>query len=74
MSVLDLFIADYEDRRTYLLKQIELMEARKLHTGEKSEQGQWANTTEQSLAHAKKDLAEIERLLKEAKTPLGSQD
>jgi hypothetical protein len=43
------------------------MEARKLHTGEKSEAGQWANTTGQSLAHAKKDLAEIERLLDEAK-------
>jgi hypothetical protein len=35
---------------------------------------QWANTTEQSLAHAKKDLAEIERLLNEAKTQLESQD
>ena len=70
MSVLDRFIADYEDRRKYLLKQIDLMEARKLHTGEKSEAGQWANTTEQSLAHAKKDLAEIERLLDEAKAQL----
>ena len=74
MSVLERFIVDYEDRRKYLLKQIELMEARKLHTGEKTEQGQWANTTEQSLAHAKKDLPEIERLLDEAKTQLGSQD
>ena len=34
---------------------------------QKTEQGQWANTTEQSLAHAKKELAEIERLLDEAK-------
>jgi hypothetical protein len=39
-----------------------------LHTGEKTEQGQWANTTEQSLAHAKKELEQIERLLSEAKT------
>ena len=74
MSVLERFIVDYEDRRKYLLKQIELMEARKLKKKKKTEQGQWANTTEQSLAHAKKDLAETERLLDEAKTQLGSQD
>jgi CTP-dependent riboflavin kinase len=55
-------------REAYLLKQIELMKARRLHTGEKTEQGQWANTTEQSLAHAKKELEQIERLLSEAKT------
>ena len=59
MSVLDRFIAAYEDRRKYLLKQIELMEARKLHTGEKTEQGQWANTTEQSLSHAKRILQRL---------------
>ena len=59
MSVLDRFITDYEEKRAYLLKQIELMKARRLHTGEKTEQGQWANTTEQSLRTPKRSLSRL---------------
>jgi hypothetical protein len=69
MSLWDPFIADYERRRKDLLKRIELMEARVRHT-EKSDLGRWITTTAESLKHAKADLAEIERLLKEAKTKL----
>ena len=69
MSLWDPFIADYERRRKDLLKQIELMEARVKHT-EKSDLGRWITTTAKSLKHAKADLEEIERLLKEAKTKL----
>ena len=68
MSLWDAFIDDYERRRKNLLKQIELMEAR-VHT-EKSDLGRWITTTAESLEHAKADLAEIERLLKEAKAKL----
>jgi hypothetical protein len=69
MSLWDAFIDDYERRRKNLLKQIELMEARIRHT-EKSDLGRWITTTAESLKHAKADLAEIERLLREAKTKL----
>ena len=69
MSLWDPFIADYERRRKDLLKQIELMKARVRHT-EKSDLGRWITTTAESLKHAKADLEEIERLLKEAKTKL----
>jgi hypothetical protein len=69
MSLWDAFIDDYERRRKNLLKQIELMEARIRHT-EKSELGRWITTTAESLEHAKADVAEIERLLKEAKAKL----
>jgi hypothetical protein len=69
MSQWDAFIDDYERRRKDLLKQIELMEARVWHT-EKSDLGRWITTTAESLEHAKADLAEIERLLKEAKAKL----
>ena len=69
MSLCDAFIDDYERRRKNLLKQIELMEARVRHT-EKSDLGRWITTTAESLEHAKADLAEIERLLKEAKAKL----
>jgi primosomal protein N'' len=69
MSLWDPFIADYERRWKDLLKQIELMEARVKHT-EKSDLGRWITTTAESLKHAKADLEEIERLLKEAKTKL----
>ena len=60
MSLWDAFIDDYERRRKDLLKQIELMEARLLHTG-KSELERWITTTADSLEQAKVDLAEIER-------------
>jgi hypothetical protein len=66
VSLWDAFIDDYERRRKNLLKQIELMEARLLHT-EKSELERWITTTSDSLEQAKVDLAEIERLLEEAK-------
>ena len=69
MSQWDAFIDDYERRRKDLLKQIELMEARVWHT-EKSDLGRWITRTTESLEHAKADLAEIERLLKEAKAKL----
>ena len=69
----DAFIDDYERRRKDLLKQIELMEARLLHTG-KSELERWITTTADSLEQAKVDLAEIERLLEEAKAKLRSED
>jgi hypothetical protein len=73
VSLWDAFIDDYERRRKNLLKQIELMEARLLHTG-KSELGRWITTTADSLEQAKADLAEIERLLEEAKAKLRSGD
>ncbi len=73
MSLWDAFIDDYERRRKNLLKQIERMEARLLHTGE-SEVGRWITTTADSLEQAKVDLAEIERLLEEAKAKLRSGD
>ena len=73
MSLWDAFIDDYERRRKDLLKQIELMEARLLHTG-KSELESWITTTADSLEQAKVDLAEIERLLEEAKAKLRSGD
>jgi|SoiMethySBSTD1v2_1073268.scaffolds.fasta_scaffold441278_2 hypothetical protein len=57
MSLWDAFIDDYERRRKDLLKQIELMEARLLHT-EKSELERWITTTAGSLEQAKVDLAE----------------
>jgi hypothetical protein len=57
MSLWDAFIDDYERRRKNLLKQIELMEARLLHTG-KSELERWITTTADSLEQAKVDLAE----------------
>jgi hypothetical protein len=69
MSLCDAFIDDYERRRKNLLKQIDLMEARVQQT-EKSDLGRWITTTAESLEHAKADLAEIERLLKEAKAKL----
>ena len=49
------------------------MEARLLRTGN-SELGRWITTTADSLGQAKKDLAEIERLLEEAKAKLRSED
>jgi hypothetical protein len=52
---------------------IQLMEARLLRTGN-SELGRWITTTADSLGQAKKDLAEIERLLEEAKAKLRSED
>ena len=52
---------------------IQLMEARLLSTGN-SELGRWITTTADSLGQAKKDLAEIERLLEEAKAKLRSED
>ena len=55
MSLWDAFIDDYERRRKNLLKQIELMEARLLHTG-KSELERWITTTADSLEQAKVDL------------------
>ena len=73
MSLWDAFIDDYERRRKDLLKQIELMEARLLHTG-KSELESWITTTADSLEQAKVDLAEIERLLEEARAKLRSGD
>ena len=73
MSLWDAFIDDYERRRKNLLKQIELMKARVRHT-EKSDLGRWITTTAESLEHAKADLAEIERLLEEAKAKLRSGD
>jgi hypothetical protein len=73
VSLWDAFIDDYERRRKNLLKQIELMEARLLHT-EKSELERWITTTSDSLEQAKVDLAEIERLLEEAKAKLRSGD
>ena len=69
MSIWDAFIDDYEHRRKNLLKRIQLMEARLLRTGN-SELGRWITTTADSLAQAKVDLAEIERLLEEAKAKL----
>ena len=73
MSLWDAFIDDYERRRKDLLKQIELMEARLLRTGN-SELGRWITTTADSLKRAKVDLTEIERLLEEAKAKLRSGD
>jgi hypothetical protein len=73
MSIWDAFIDDYERRRKDLLKQIELMEARLLHRGN-SELGRWITTTGDSLEQAKVDLAEIERLLEEARAKLRSGD
>jgi hypothetical protein len=73
MSLWDAFIDDYERRRKNLLKRIQLMEARLIHTGN-SELGRWITTTADSLEQAKVDLAEIERLLEEAKAKLRSGD
>ena len=73
MSLWDAFIDDYERRRKNLLKQIELMEARVRHT-EKSDLGRWITTTADSLRQAKADLAEIERLLEEAKAKVRAGD
>lgn len=73
MSIWDAFIDDYEDRRKNLLKRIQLMEARLLRTGN-SELGRWITTTADSLEQAKVDLAEIERLLEDAKAKLRSGD
>ena len=73
MSLWDAFIDDYERRRKDLLTKIELMEARLLHTG-KPELERWITTTADSLEQAKVDLAEIERLLEEARAKLRSGD
>ena len=71
MSLWDAFIDDYERRRTNLLKRIQLMEARLIHTGN-SELARRITTTADSLEEAKVDLAEIERLLEEARAKLRS--
>jgi hypothetical protein len=73
MSLWDAFIDDYERRRRDLLKQIELMEAHLTHTG-KPELERWITTTADSLEQAKADLAEIERLLEEAKAKVRAGD
>ena len=73
MSLWDAFIDDYERRRRDLLKRIELMESRLPHTG-KPELERWITTTADSLEQAKADLAEIERLLEEAKAKVRSGD
>ena len=73
MFLWDAFIDDYERRRKDLLKQIEVIEARLLHSG-KSELERWITTTADSLEQAKVDLAELERLLEEAKAKLRSVD
>jgi hypothetical protein len=73
MSLWDAFIDDYERRRRDLLKRIELMEARLTHTG-KPELERWITTTADSLEQAKADLAEIERLLEEAKAKVRAGD
>jgi hypothetical protein len=73
MSLWDAFIDDYERRRRDLLKRIELMEARLPHNG-KPELERWITTTADSLEQAKADLAEIERLLEEAKAKVRSGD
>jgi len=49
------------------------MEARLPHTG-KPELERWITTTADSLKQAKADLAEIERLLEEAKAKVRSGD
>jgi hypothetical protein len=67
----DAFIDDYERRRRDLLKRIELMDLPQ--TG-KSELGRWITTTADSLEQAKADLAEIVRLLEEAKAKVRSGD
>jgi hypothetical protein len=73
MSLWDAFIDDYERRRRDLLKRIELMEAHLPHTG-KPELERWITTTADSLKQAKADLAEIERLLDEAKAKVRAGD
>ena len=73
MFLWDAFIDDYERRRKDLLNQIEVIEARLLHSGQ-SELERWITTTADSLEQAKVDLAEIERLLEEAKAKLRSVD
>ena len=61
-------IAEFERIRKNLIKEIEMMAAGRMTTGEKSEPGPWLPTTERlSLEEAKKSRAEMERILRDAK-------
>ncbi|HBN21912.1 MAG TPA: hypothetical protein DD412_01575 [Holosporales bacterium] len=62
-SVIELF----ERKRDGLKTIIELFENGTMHQGKREGGGPWVDTTAQSLADAKEDLAEIERILAEAK-------
>jgi hypothetical protein len=60
-------IAEFERIRKNLSKEIEMMEVGRMTTGQKSEHGPWIPTTERLLEEAKASLAEMERILRDAK-------
>ena len=60
-------IAEFERIRKNLMKEIQMMEAGRTTTGQKSEPGSWIPTTERLLEEAKASLAEMERILRDAK-------
>ena len=67
MPIPEHLIAAFERTRKNLLKEIDMMDAGRMTTGEKSEPGLWLPTTERSLEEAKKSLEEMERILRDAK-------
>jgi hypothetical protein len=64
------FIAQYEAARKHLLKAIELVEAGKMFSGEKSTPSFMSDTTKQWLEGAKKQQAVLERLIRDGKQQL----
>jgi hypothetical protein len=64
------FIEQYEVARTHLLKAIELVEAGKMASGERSKPGPLTYAAKQWLEGAKKQLAVLDRLIRDAKQHL----
>jgi hypothetical protein len=62
------FIAQYETARKHLLKAIELVEAGKMFSGEKSTPSFMSDTTKQWLEGAKKQQAVLERLIQDTRS------
>ena len=70
MSLWKQFLDDYKARKKMLERQIALLEAGNLHTGERSGPGPWKDTPQETLQDCKQDLAVIERLIEEAESQL----
>ena len=65
MTLVEAFIAEFKRRQVELRGQIALMENGMMRTEEKRG-GQWINTTPSAIESAEQNLAEIERLLRQA--------
>jgi hypothetical protein len=57
------FYAYLERKRAEYLQSIELFETGRIATGERRDGGDYVDTTAESLARCKRNVAEIERIL-----------